>query len=230
MNRGWGLAKVTLGNERVSIIGGSLWGMGPTRRGPARPRAPARGGTTDPVLRQRLAGSHRARAPAPDPPAHRHGPHQGRAPGAEASIRKILADEHGQAIMGLAKDLAGAGGMLAEQRAHRRYPSGMWPYGFLFALRSRSAAAPARCSATSSPSDVLGPAPRPLTAVPVGWGCMGCLYRARRLALRSGGGLSRSDPWGRGGACGRSTAAGPGSGGGGRARASPTWTRTEPDH
>jgi hypothetical protein len=30
VNRGWGLAKVTLGNERVSLSGGgALWGMGP---------------------------------------------------------------------------------------------------------------------------------------------------------------------------------------------------------
>ena len=30
-NRGWRLAKVTLGNERVSLSGeGALWGRGPT--------------------------------------------------------------------------------------------------------------------------------------------------------------------------------------------------------
>ena len=39
---------------------------------------------------------------------------KGEPPGAEASVRKILADEHGQAIMGLAKDLAGPGGMLTD--------------------------------------------------------------------------------------------------------------------
>ena len=37
---GWSLAKVTLGNERVSLSsGGALWGMGPTAERPARPRA-----------------------------------------------------------------------------------------------------------------------------------------------------------------------------------------------
>ena len=37
----------------------------------------------------------------------------GRAPGAEASVRKAIADAHGQHIMNLARDLAGAHGMLA---------------------------------------------------------------------------------------------------------------------
>jgi len=50
----------------------------------------------------------------------------------DASIRKILADEHGQAIMGLAKDLAGASGML-NGTGPSEVPGGMWHYGFLFA-------------------------------------------------------------------------------------------------
>ncbi len=56
---------------------------------------------------------------------------KGEQPGAEASIRKILADEHGQRIMGLAKDLAGA----ARDARHRgRWaPTTGWHYGFLFA-------------------------------------------------------------------------------------------------
>ena len=37
---------------------------------------------------------------------------KGEAPGPEASIRKILADEHGQHVMALARDLIGAHGML----------------------------------------------------------------------------------------------------------------------
>jgi alkylation response protein AidB-like acyl-CoA dehydrogenase len=132
-NRGWELAKVTLGNERVSLSsGGALWGMGPTgadlldlvRRA---------GGTTDPLLRQRLARLHtteeilrliRLRTVSAAV--------KGMAPGPEASIRKVMADEHGQAIMGLAKDLSGTGGMLAD-----RGPLGMaadaWHYGYLFA-------------------------------------------------------------------------------------------------
>src|SRR5258708_15116450 len=50
---------------------------------------------------------------------------KGRPPGPEASVRKALADEHGQHIMSVAKDLHGARGMLAAQD--------MWDYGFLFA-------------------------------------------------------------------------------------------------
>lgn len=50
---------------------------------------------------------------------------QGRDPGPETSVRKILADEHGQAVMDVAIDLLGARGTLA---------SGCepWHYGFLF--------------------------------------------------------------------------------------------------
>jgi len=56
---------------------------------------------------------------------------QGRPPGPEASIRKALADEHGQNIMLLAKDLAGSQGMLSDPG-----PLGVadpsWNYGFFF--------------------------------------------------------------------------------------------------
>jgi 3-oxochol-4-en-24-oyl-CoA dehydrogenase len=123
-NEGWSLAKVTLGNERVSLSGeGALWGRGPTahtlldlvRKG---------GGTADAELRQRLAQLYieaeilrliRLRTVTAAV--------QGRQPGPEASVRKALADEHGQHIMGLAKDLRGAAGMLAGDE---------WHDGFLF--------------------------------------------------------------------------------------------------
>jgi len=133
VNRGWGLAKVTLGNERVSLSsGGALWGMGPTADD-LLAVVRAAGGTTDPVLRQRLAALHiehqllrliRLRTVTARI--------KGEPPGAEASVRKILADEHGQAIMGLAKDLAGAGGMLSTAGPLGVDPA-MWHYGFLFA-------------------------------------------------------------------------------------------------
>jgi len=132
VNRGWGLAKVTLGNERVSLSsGGALWGMGPTAED-LLDLVRAAGGTTDPCLRQRLAQLHiehellrliRLRTVTARI--------KGEPPGAEASVRKIMADEHGQAIMGLAKDLAGTAGMLTDGG-----PLGggadMWHYGFLF--------------------------------------------------------------------------------------------------
>src|SRR5688572_10884366 len=114
VNRGWGLAKVTLGNERVSLSsGGALWGMGPTAEDLLDEVRKA-GGTADPVMRQELARLHiesqllrliRLRTVTARI--------KGEPPGAEASVRKIMADEHGQRIMGLAKDLAGADGMLA---------------------------------------------------------------------------------------------------------------------
>ena len=133
VNRGWALAKVTLGNERVSLSsGGALWGMGPTAQD-LLDAVRAAGGCDDPVLRQRLAALHiehellrliRLRTVTARI--------KGEPPGAEASIRKILADEHGQAIMGLAKDLAGASGML-QGNGPAEVPGGMWHYGFLFA-------------------------------------------------------------------------------------------------
>ena len=132
-NRGWALAKVTLGNERVSLSsGGALWGLGPAA-GDLLDLVRARGGVSDAGLRQRLADLFieseilrliRLRTVTAQV--------QGRPPGAEASIRKAMADEHGQKIMGLAKDLAGPAGMLATTG-----PLGVddasWNYGFLFA-------------------------------------------------------------------------------------------------
>ncbi len=132
---GWRLAKVTLGNERISLSsGGVLWGMGPTalelldairRRGPLE----------DPVLRQRAAGVYiehillrliRLRTVSARL--------RGEQPGPEASIRKVLADEHGQHVMNLARDLVGASAMLIGHPAGG--PSSLedrsWHHGFLF--------------------------------------------------------------------------------------------------
>ena len=112
VNDGWRLAKVTLGNERVSLsTGGVLWGNGPTAMDVVNEARAM--GVTDPVLRQRLAAlwiehtilevirmrTLTARL-------------RGAQPGPEASIRKIVADEHGQRTMELARDLIGADAML----------------------------------------------------------------------------------------------------------------------
>jgi 3-oxochol-4-en-24-oyl-CoA dehydrogenase len=133
VNRGWGLAKVTLGNERVSLSsGGALWGAGPTADDLLDLVRNA-GGSQDPLRRQDLARLHiesellrliRLRTVTARI--------KGEPPGAEASIRKILADEHGQRIMGLAKDLAGPGGMLSTVGPLGHDPA-MWHHGFLFA-------------------------------------------------------------------------------------------------
>ena len=114
-NDGWRLAKVTLGNERVSLSGeGALWGSGPSATDLLDIVRKA-GGITDPVLRDRAVRLHiesevlrliRLRTLS-DRIA-------GRQPGPEASVRKALADDHGQHIMELAKDLAGTHGMLVK--------------------------------------------------------------------------------------------------------------------
>ncbi|MCB1257765.1 MAG: acyl-CoA dehydrogenase family protein [Microthrixaceae bacterium] len=132
VNDGWRLAKVTLANERVSLSsGGALWGMGPDATD-LLDVVRAAGGVADPVMRQRLATmfTHheilrqiRMRTIT--------AAIQGRQPGPEASVRKVLADEHGQEIMGLAKDLAGAGGMLTNAGPLGENV-GLWHYGYLF--------------------------------------------------------------------------------------------------
>jgi 3-oxochol-4-en-24-oyl-CoA dehydrogenase len=110
---GWRLAKVTLSNERVSLsAAGSLWGVGPSaehlleliRRG---------GGLTDPSLRDQAAALHiEAELLRLNRMRSLTATLQGKTPGPEASIQKIMADEHGQHVMALAKAVAGANGML----------------------------------------------------------------------------------------------------------------------
>jgi alkylation response protein AidB-like acyl-CoA dehydrogenase len=135
VNDGWRLAKVTLGNERVSLSGeGVLWGRGPTaadlvelvRTSAVAHDALERDelvrcwshGEILRLLRLRLVAAAQA----------------GREPGAEASVRKALADDHGQEVMTLANRLAGSAGMLAG-----RGPGGVdgtdgsaWAFGFLY--------------------------------------------------------------------------------------------------
>ena len=133
VNQGWALAKVTLGNERVSLSSaGALWGAGPSADD-LLDLVRAAGGVDEPTLRQRLVDLHResealrlirlrtvtARI-------------KGEQPGPEASIRKVMADEHGQHIMGLAKDLAGAAGMLTDSGPLGTHAE-PWQHGFLFA-------------------------------------------------------------------------------------------------
>ncbi len=134
VNDGWRLAKVTLGNERVSLSsGGVLWGMGPSaadlvsivRRD---------GGVNDAMLRQRVAALYTEhvileliRARTLTARLRRE------QPGPEASIRKIIADEHGQRTMMLARDLIGADAMLISP-AHdsSTLNSRSWYSGFMF--------------------------------------------------------------------------------------------------
>ena len=76
---------------------------------------------------------------------------QGREPGSEASVQKLMADEHGQHVMELARELVGANGMLAGAGPAGHVPATgaptevrfkptdlhpgvdpIWHYGFLF--------------------------------------------------------------------------------------------------
>ncbi|HVC71433.1 MAG TPA: acyl-CoA dehydrogenase family protein [Acidimicrobiales bacterium] len=161
VNGGWALAKVTLGNERVSLSGeGALWGQGPTM-GDLVDLVRKAGGTSDRLLRQRLMRVWvegeilrliRLRTVS--------AALAGRAPGPEASVRKALADDHGQRVMEVAKDLSGPYGMidsgpdealraakmsdgdpggsalgeelLGDPGAHA-WPSMIWSHGYLFA-------------------------------------------------------------------------------------------------
>lgn len=114
-DEGWRLAKVTLGNERVSLsTGGVLWGSGPTAL-EMLDAVRERGPVSDPVMRQRLAGVYiehvlldliRMRTLSARL--------RGEQPGPEASIRKILADEHGQNVMEVARDILGAHALLRQ--------------------------------------------------------------------------------------------------------------------
>jgi alkylation response protein AidB-like acyl-CoA dehydrogenase len=140
LHGGWELAKVTLGNERVSLSGeGALWGRGPTAADLVED-VRRDGGLADPMLRQRLAAvwaegrvleTLRLRTLSAIL--------AGRAPGPEASVRKAIADAHGQKVMNLGRDLAGARAML-----ERTWPTashdvkandlfgGTWSQGFLY--------------------------------------------------------------------------------------------------
>ena len=136
VGQGWSLAKVTLANERVSLSsGGALWGQGPTAgdlidvvRAQSGPD-----GLDDAFLRESVVRLHieaellrliRLRTVT--------AAIRGEAPGPEASIRKVMADEHGQRVFAVAKELAGAGGMLADAGPFDG-PADLWHHGFLFA-------------------------------------------------------------------------------------------------
>jgi alkylation response protein AidB-like acyl-CoA dehydrogenase len=152
---GWRLAKVTLANERVSLSSaGSMWGTGPSA-GNLLDLVRANGGFSDPIDRQRFAQLHiesevlrlgRLRTLSARL--------KGKTPGVEASIQKIMGDEHGQHVMALAKHVAGADGMIAGSgpvgelplgaqsgatevnfpRGSGHYPTvdPIWHYGYLF--------------------------------------------------------------------------------------------------
>lgn len=130
---GWSLAKVTLGNERVSLSsGGALWGMGPSADD-LLDEVRDHGRVDDSLVRDRLAAlyieSELLRLIRLRTVTARI---KGEQPGPEASIRKILADEHGQRMMTLAKDLAGAHGTLTGVGPFGGPDLQGWDFGYLF--------------------------------------------------------------------------------------------------
>jgi alkylation response protein AidB-like acyl-CoA dehydrogenase len=152
---GWRLAKVTLANERVSLSSsGSLWGTGPSADD-LFDLLRAQGGIDDPILRDRATRLYiEAEIMRLGRLRTLSARLQGKTPGPEASVQKIMGDEHGQHLMELAKDLVGANGMIAgsgpagtlPERSRSgateiNFPSGsgpypdvdpVWHYGFLF--------------------------------------------------------------------------------------------------
>jgi alkylation response protein AidB-like acyl-CoA dehydrogenase len=128
---GWPLARLTLANERVSLSsGGALWGMGPRVDklvDVARAAAQLEPGQRDRLVRLYVEGEILRLLNLRAISQRMHGGQ----PGPEASVKKIVADEHGQRLMDLAKDMAGPAGMLAD-----RGPLGTsvdeWHWGFLF--------------------------------------------------------------------------------------------------
>jgi len=128
-NLGWGMAKTTLANERVSLStgGGLQWGYGPSARDLVAHYRHNRG-TLDPVRRQEVVDAyiegeilryHRMRMISAA---------VNKKPGPDASLRKALADPHGKRVFTLAKDLMGAHGMLDTNGVLGEE----WDRGFLF--------------------------------------------------------------------------------------------------
>jgi alkylation response protein AidB-like acyl-CoA dehydrogenase len=130
-NRGWELARDTLENERVTLArAGAQWGWGPTADDLVA-LVRDKGGVTSPIMRQKLAQVwiegeilriYRLRMVAARV-AGKLGP--------ESSVAKALSDPHGQHIFRLARDLAGAEGLLKEVGPLGADPT-WWGQGFVF--------------------------------------------------------------------------------------------------
>ena len=137
---GWRLARVTLGNERVALSEeGALWGRGPTVKAlvdAVRSAQSAGAASFDPVARQRLASLYSEaeilRILRLRTVAALVGSGGAAEPGPEASVRKALADRHGQKLFDLAVDLCGADGMLARENPPQLPGFFPWVFGFLF--------------------------------------------------------------------------------------------------
>lgn len=129
---GWRLAKVTLGNERVSLSeGGVCWGMGPTSAETFR-HLRASGSIIDAVRRQEAARLW-SQTTILDLLGQRvvETVERGDDPTPIASLKKRLADVHGQELMTFVKDLRGPHGMLGVQDEHAESIDA-WHWAYLF--------------------------------------------------------------------------------------------------
>ena len=136
---GWRLARVTLGNERVALSEeGSLWGRGPTVKTLIEALREAGRTPLDALSRQRVAAIYSEaeilRILRLRTVAALLGQAAGSEtePGPEASVRKALADRHGQRLFDLAVDLCGADGMLTRENPPQLPGFFPWVIGFLF--------------------------------------------------------------------------------------------------
>src|SRR4051812_18355830 len=128
-NLGWGMAKTTLANERVSLStgGGLQWGYGPSARDLVEHvrtsgttlTGPRRQQVVDAYIEGEILRYHRMRMISAA---------VNKKPGPDASLRKALADPHGKRVFTLAKDLMGAHGMLDANGVL----GPEWDHGFLF--------------------------------------------------------------------------------------------------
>ena len=128
LNGGWAMAKETLANERVSLSKEGLqWGYGPTVRDLLDV---ARGlDHVDDVMRERLVGAYIEGEILRFHHLRQISAAVNKKPGPDASLRKALKDPHGKHVFTLAKDLAGAAGMLAVDAVPGWEA---WANGFLF--------------------------------------------------------------------------------------------------
>jgi alkylation response protein AidB-like acyl-CoA dehydrogenase len=128
-NLGWGMAKTTLANERVSLSTGAglQWGYGPSARDLVEHvrstamalEGPRRQQVVDAYIEGEILRYHRMRMISAA---------VNKKPGPDASLRKALADPHGKRVFTLAKDLMGAHGMLEANGVL----GPQWDHGFLF--------------------------------------------------------------------------------------------------
>jgi alkylation response protein AidB-like acyl-CoA dehydrogenase len=117
---GWKLATLTLASERDALSeGGVIWGMGPTSDD-LFDVLRKQGGVEDPVLRQDVARVYTEKIVL-----------DLLAESAAPSVRKCLADEHGQHVMSLMIETRGPYGLLGEHGEHLKHED-VWLWGYLF--------------------------------------------------------------------------------------------------